>query len=136
MRIFIASSDEKLRLALLLFLENDTGLIVVGLSDRISGLLIQLVGSQPDVLILDGELSSPPVKDLLSELSNLEHRPQTIILTSEPEAAELIRGTTADYYISKVAPPDELLPILNHIRISLINKIPDQDDPPVVSMLL
>jgi DNA-binding NarL/FixJ family response regulator len=120
MRIFIASSDEKLRLALLLFLENDTGLIVVGLSDRISGLLTQLVGSQPDVLILDGELSSPPVKDLLSELSNLEHRPQTIILTSEPEAAELIRGTTADYYISKVAPPDELLPILTQIRLSMI----------------
>ena len=65
MRIFIASSDEKLRLALLLFLENETGMIVVGLSDRISGLLTQLAGSQPDILILDGELSSQPVKDLL-----------------------------------------------------------------------
>ena len=65
MRIFIASTDEKLRFALLLFLENETGMIVVGLSDRFSGLIAQLAGSQPDILILDGELSSQPVKDLL-----------------------------------------------------------------------
>jgi DNA-binding NarL/FixJ family response regulator len=136
MRIFIASPDEKLRLALLLFLENETGMIVVGLSDRLSGLLTQLVGSQPDVLILDGELSSPPVKDLLSELSNLEHRPRTIILTSESGAAELIRGTSADYFIHKNAPPDELLPILNQIRVLMIKKIiPDPDDQPVASSL-
>ena len=32
MRIFIASPDEKLRLAMLLFLENEPGMIVVGLA--------------------------------------------------------------------------------------------------------
>jgi DNA-binding NarL/FixJ family response regulator len=135
MRIFIASPDEKLRLALLLFLENETGMIVVGLSDRLHGLINQLVGSQPDVLILDGELASQPVKDLLVELATLEHRPRTIILTSEPGAVELIRGTTADYFISKVAPPDELLPILTQIRLSMSNKKPDPDDQPVASKL-
>ena len=135
MRIFIASTDEKLRLALLLFLENETDLIVIGLADRLPGLITQLKGSQPDALILDGELASQPVKDLLSDLSNQEQRPRTIILTSETGAAELIRGTTADYFIRKNAPPDELLPVLNQIRISMGNKIPDHDDQPVVSKL-
>ena len=134
MRIFIASPDEKLRLALLLFLENETGMIVVGLSDRLHGLINQLVGSQPDALILDGELSAQPVKDLLVEVATLEHRPRTIILTSEPGAAELIRGTTADYFINKNAPPDELLPVLNQIRQSLINKNPDQQDQPIAKV--
>ena len=133
-RIFIASPDEKLRLALLLFLENETGMIVVGLSDRLHGLINQLVGSQPDALILDGELSAQPVKDLLVEVATLEHRPRTIILTSEPGAAELIRGTTADYFINKNAPPDELLPVLNQIRQSLINKNPDQQDQPIAKV--
>lgn len=135
MRIFIASADEKLRSALLLFLENETGMIVVGLSDRLSGLLTQLAGSQPDALILDGDLSSQPVKDLLLGLSNLEQRPRTIILTSEPEAAEMTKGTSVDFFISKNAPPDELLPILNQIRLSTNNKMPGQDDQPVASSL-
>jgi DNA-binding response OmpR family regulator len=136
MRIFIASTDEKLRLAMLLFLENEPGMIVVGLSDRLPGLIAQLAGSQPDVLILDGELSSQPVKDLLSDLSNLEQRPRTIILTSETGGAELIRATSADYLISKNAPPDELLPILEQIRISMVNKIPDQQDQPITGVPL
>jgi hypothetical protein len=90
MRIFIAIPDEKLRLALLLFLENETGMIVVGLSDRLHGLINQLIGSQPDTLILDGELASQGVKDLLVNLATLKHKPRTIILTSEPGAAELM----------------------------------------------
>jgi len=135
MRIFIASADEKLRSALLLFLENVTGMVVVGLSDRLSGLLAQLAGSQPDTLILDGDLSSQPVKDLLLGLSNLEHKPRTIILTSEPGVAEMIKNTPVDYLISKNAPPDELLPILTQIRLSTNNKMPGQDDQPVAGSL-
>jgi DNA-binding NarL/FixJ family response regulator len=133
MRIFIASSNEKLRLALVLFLENVPGMIVVGLSDRLPGLITQLVGSQPDALILDGELSSQPVTDLLVDLSNLEHKPWTIILTSEPEAVRLIKATTVDYFVSKNAPPDELIPILNQIRVSMDNKYLNQDEQPVAN---
>jgi DNA-binding NarL/FixJ family response regulator len=128
MRIFIASSNEKLRLALVLFLENVPGMIVVGLSDRLPGLITQLVGSLPDALILDGELSSQPVRDLLIDLSNLEHKPWTIVLASEPEAVRLVKATTADYFVSKNAPPDELIPILNQIRVSMDNKYLDQDE--------
>jgi hypothetical protein len=84
---------------------------------------------------LDGELASQGVKDLLVNLATLKHKPRTIILTSEPGAAELIRGTTADYFISKVAPPDELLPILAQIRLSMSNKTLDPDDQPFDSSL-
>jgi DNA-binding NarL/FixJ family response regulator len=134
-RIFIASMDEKLRQALYLFLENAPDVIVVGLSDRLQGLITQLECSQTDVLILDGEMASQPVKDLLLELSNLEHKPRTVVLTSEPGAAELIRSTAADYFIRKDAPPDELLPILTQIHLSMIKKIPDHDDQPVTSKI-
>ena len=84
---------------------------------------------------MDGDLSSQPVKDLLLGLSNLEHKPRTIILTSEPGVAEMIKNTPVDYLISKNAPPDELLPILTQIRLSTNNKMPGQDDQPVAGSL-
>ncbi len=42
MRIFIACADERLRIAMLLLLENEPGIFVVGITDRLKGLLVQL----------------------------------------------------------------------------------------------
>ena len=44
MRVFIASADSTFRLALQLLLEDEPGMVVIGISDRSEGLLAQ-VGS-------------------------------------------------------------------------------------------
>jgi hypothetical protein len=39
LRIFIAFADEKLRIAMLLLLDHEPGMVVVGIPDRLPGLV-------------------------------------------------------------------------------------------------
>lgn len=118
MRIFIACADTRLRVALILLLDHQPGMFVVGISDRLTGLLAQLKASEPDVLLLDWELPVQKMADLLTDMQDLELPPKTIILSISPREKETIMAAGADYFITKDAPPDELLPILNDIRLS------------------
>jgi DNA-binding NarL/FixJ family response regulator len=127
LRIFVACPDMRLRTALFQFLEREHGMNVVGLSDRLPGLFSQLEGSQPDVLLLDWELSAQPIEELLTKFHNLESRPEVIILSARPNEKEKIMAAGADHFIPKDAPPDELLPILNRIRLSRSAKTMDGD---------
>ncbi len=88
LRIFIACADERLRLALILLFDHDPGLTLVGISDRLIGLLVQLDGSEPDVLMLDWDLPLDSMKALVADLQNLQHPPKTIILSAKPQDEE------------------------------------------------
>lgn len=123
-RVFIASGDEKLRLALMMFVDKEEGMAVVGLSDRLSGLLTQLRGSEPDALLLDLDMPSAWKANLLRDLHTINHRPMIVVFTNRPEEKESILQAGADYLIAKDAPPDELVPILNDIRLSRSNSGP------------
>ncbi|NJN82297.1 MAG: hypothetical protein HC802_08495, partial [Caldilineaceae bacterium] len=57
MRILIASADRALRLALLLLLESEPGLVVIGISDQLSNLLTVVDVSHTDIVVLDCEFS-------------------------------------------------------------------------------
>ena len=119
LRVFIACSDEKLRLALIMFLDKEPGIGVVGLSDRLTGLLRQLEGSEPDVLLLDWKSPVQSLAATLGAFCKLERRPKTVVFSTRPEDEGAIKAAGADYFISKDAPPDELLPILDDIRLSV-----------------
>jgi len=118
LRIFIACPDEKLRLALLMFVDHESGMVAVGIADRLTGLLAQLEGSEPDVLLLDWTLPDQSMADLIRDLYKLERRPKIIVFSNRPEDKETLMAAGADYFICKDSPPDELLPILNDIRLS------------------
>jgi DNA-binding NarL/FixJ family response regulator len=118
MRIFLACADERLRLALLLLLDHQPGMAVVGLSDRLLGLFNQVEGAQPDVLLLDWDLSDHTMADFFANIRILERRPQVIVLSIIPQDNEAIRSIGADFIFCKNAPPDELIPVLNEISLS------------------
>jgi DNA-binding NarL/FixJ family response regulator len=122
MRIFLACADERLRLALLLLLDHQPGMVVVGLSDRLLGLFSQMEGAQPDVLLLDWDLSEDKMADFFANIRILERRPQVIVLSTNPQNNEAIRATGADFIICKNAPLDELIPVLNDIGMSGIKQ--------------
>ncbi len=122
MRIFIASPDERLRLALLLFLDHEPGMVVVGMSDRLQGLLEQMAASQPEALLLDYELTKEATAGIVSDLHHLECQPRVIVLSINPEIKETVLAAGADGFISKNAPPDDLLPIIRWFRSSETNK--------------
>ena len=55
---------------------------------------------------------------LLSELHKLKAPPKTIVLSTRPREKEEIMAAGAYHFIIKDAPPDELLQVLNDIRLS------------------
>jgi DNA-binding NarL/FixJ family response regulator len=123
LRIFIAFADEKLRIAMLLLLDHEPGMIVVGIPDRLPGLVTQLDASQPDVLLLEWSIPINSMKELIDDISHLSPSPQVILLSSIPEEKEAVLAAGVDHFILKNAPPDELLLILNRIRLSKTEKI-------------
>lgn len=118
LRIFLACSDKRLRVALLLLLDHQPGMVVVGMSERLPGLLTQLEGAQPDVMLLEWELPAKPMSELLSDFQTLHCRPKIIVLSSNPESKDSVLAAGADDFIGKNAPPDELLPILRRMKLS------------------
>ncbi len=118
MRIFIASSDSMLRLALLLLLESEPGMAVIGVSDRSEGLLTAVEASQSEVLLLDYELVRPAAVDFIYNVHHLDCSPKIIILAIDPDVEAAIQAAGADGFISKNFPPDTLLPLLKKFRTS------------------
>ncbi len=120
-RIFIACADERLRIALIIFLEGEPGLTVVGFTDRLESLLPQLEASQAEILLLEWQLAYPLLKDTLDNVHKLRLTHKVIYFSGTPEDRQQILAAGADYVILKNAPPDELLPILNKIDLQSTN---------------
>jgi DNA-binding NarL/FixJ family response regulator len=116
MRIFIASADGSLRLALLMFLDHVPGMVVVGMSDRSEGLSILVGASQPEVLLLDNDLTKEATAKIVGDLHLLENPPKIIVLSLVPQIKEAILAAGAEGFICKDSPPDDLLPILNRMQ--------------------
>jgi DNA-binding NarL/FixJ family response regulator len=116
MRIFIASADQKFRFALQMLLEDEPGMVVIGIADRSDGLLTQMGAAQPEVLLLDWELTKQEPIDLIGDVQHLEHRPKIIALSINPQVKETSLAVGVNDFISKNVPPDDLLPILRKIR--------------------
>jgi DNA-binding NarL/FixJ family response regulator len=117
-RVFITSANPTLRLALLMLLDGEPGIVVSGMSDRSEGLLNSIGSSQPEVLLLDCRLAIEATADLIGQLLYLQCPPKIIVLSTNPRARESALAAGADGFISENAPPDELLPILRSMRSS------------------
>lgn len=121
-RIFLACADERLKIALLMLLDHDPNMVVAGVSDRLQGLLSQIVASQPDALIFALEESLPVSTSQMADIHNLAHPPVIIYLSNKEEQEESILAAGADYFILTNAPPDELITILDDISATEIQK--------------
>ena len=129
MRLFIASADKTFRLALLLLLESEPGMVVTGMSDRSGGLLASVTAMQPEVLLLDDGLATQAMGQLVNDLHLLEFHPKVIVLSPNPQTAATTLAAGADGFISKSAPPDELLPILRSMRSADTHLSPPMNSP-------
>jgi DNA-binding NarL/FixJ family response regulator len=121
MRLFIASADRALRLALLMLLENEPGMVVIGMSDRREGMLTVVGTSQPEAVLLDEGLAKQATARLVGDLHRLECQPKIIVLSIDPQTKAATLAAGADGFISKNVPPDELLPLLRSMRLSDTN---------------
>lgn len=123
LRIFLACADERLRFALLMLLDQEPGLVVAGMADRLPGLISQLEGAQAEVLLLDWANTGESMGDLFQDVHKLESPPKIIVLSGNPDIREAALEAGAIFFICRDAPPDMLIPVLNDLRLSKINKL-------------
>jgi DNA-binding NarL/FixJ family response regulator len=97
-------------------------MIVAGVSDRLQGLLFQIVASQPDVLIIALEEPLPVMADQIANIHKLSHPAVIIYLSNKEEHEETILGAGADYFILTNTPPDKLIRILEDLSATEIQK--------------
>ena len=119
MRIFLVCADKRLKTAMLLLLDNQPGMVVSGISDRLQGLIDQLEHAQPDVLLMEWENPLGEMKDLFTDIHNLDYPPKILYLSNRQEEREFTLNAGADYFFLTNAPPDDLLKTLNELRLSL-----------------
>jgi len=118
MRLFIASADRAFRLALLMLLESEPGMVVIGMSDRAQGLMTVVGTSKPEAVLLDDGLAKQATGQLISDLHLLECHPKIIVLSLDSTTAAATLAAGADGFVGKNAPPDDLLPLLRKMRLS------------------
>jgi DNA-binding NarL/FixJ family response regulator len=119
LRIFLACADQRLRVALLLLLDEEPGMAVVGITDSLPELLPLVETTQPDALLLEWELPIESLANLLADFRSPGRALKIVFFSNNPEDEEKVTSAGADYFILKNAPPDTLLPILREHRASL-----------------
>ena len=119
MLIFLAESDQNLRLGMQMLLHGEAGMHVIGMAIQAEGLLVQLEASRAEVLILDWQLPGASMPDLLSEIGRMVPPPKIIVLSINPELKMPALSAGADAFISKNSPPDELLEVVRSMKKSV-----------------
>ncbi len=118
MRVFIACGDTEFRSAMLQLVESEPGMVVTGMAGRSDSLLTILRAAQPEVLLLDYELTKEATAPLVRDLHDLKDQPKVVVLAIDPQVKAATLAAGADAFISKDVPADELLPILRRMRAS------------------
>ena len=112
MRIFVAESNEDLRVGLQMILHRDASMHVIGITAQAKGLLAQMEALRPDVLILDWHLSGSLMQELVGTICQHESPPKILVLSDKPEEERETVAAGADMFINKNRPPEELLAAL------------------------
>ena len=120
-RLFIADGNSSVRLALQMVLQQEPGMYVTGMAAEAEGLPAQIEASQPDMLLMDSYLPGASMQDLLSDIRGLETPLKIVVLSIKPEVKGPALAAGADAFISKNAPPEEMLKLILSFRETPVN---------------
>jgi two-component system response regulator MtrA len=116
MRLFIADADAAVRLAIQMSLQQEPGFQVIGIAVSGNGLSSQIKASHPDVLLIDWYLPGEPMKELIADIRALEWQLKIVGISIHPEDESEARAAGVDQFITKAAPPDELMVLLDTMK--------------------
>lgn len=112
-KVIVADDEARLRSALRLRLEHESGIRVVGEATNVGSLLAQAEAKLPDILLVDWELPGLTVAgaglQLLRTLRYWFPQLKVIALSSLPEAKEAALAARVDAFVSKAEPADQLV---------------------------
>jgi DNA-binding NarL/FixJ family response regulator len=119
MRILLADDQPKVRFALRVLLVSMSDISVVGEVTDADELVSQIDSTNPDMVILDWQL--PGLREIGSILALRKDRPDlfVIALSGRPELEQAALDAGADYFVSKIDPPDRLLATVSRFQKQL-----------------
>ncbi|MFO7679819.1 MAG: response regulator transcription factor [Chloroflexota bacterium] len=109
MRILLADDQVTVRSALRLLLEQESQVEIIGESADATAVLQAIERVEPDMILLDWELPGLSPVQLLRLLRYERPLLRIIALSSRPEARKRALAAHVDAFVSKSAPPEELL---------------------------
>lgn len=112
MRVLLADDHPKVRRALRMFMEEESGVRIVGEVSNVEALISQALALQPDLILLEWELQGCPGNNLLCGLRALNLRTHVIVLSWRPECEKDALAAGADGFVSKANGPEQLLAVL------------------------
>ncbi len=112
LRVLLADDQASVRAALRFLLEQESDIVVVGEAADATGLLLSASKLPADVVLLDWELPGLPPRHLLRLLGYERPSLQIIAMSSRPEARPPALRAGAAAFLSKGAPPEEVLAAL------------------------
>lgn len=112
LRVLLADDQASVRAALRFLLEQEPGIAIAGEAADATGLLLAASKLPADVVLLDWELPGLPPRHLLRLLGYERPFLQIIAMSSRPEARQPALRAGAAAFLSKGAPPEEVLAVL------------------------
>ena len=122
LKIFLADANRESRLALQMLLDHQPGMRIVGISVGSEGLIGQVGAAQPDVVLMDWQIIASAPADYIKNLHLIESQPQIVVLHVRSETRRAADEAGADCFVSKDSPPDQLLRILNDLKLEGIQE--------------
>ena len=116
MLIFLAESDQNLRLGMQMLLHQEAGMHVIGLAIQAKGLVVQVEASRAELLILDWQLPGADMPALINDIGGLVSPPKIVVLAVDPEVKALALSAGADAFVGKNTSPDELLEVVRKLQ--------------------
>ncbi len=109
MKVLIADSQLKVRRALSIWVHNQPGWEIAGEAGDAVDLWDKLDQLTPGVVILDCGLPGLPTEELVARVRQASKGVAIILLTTGPIDRRQADSLNADFYVSKVDPPDRML---------------------------
>ena len=116
MLIFLAESDQNLRLGMQMLLHQEPGVHVIGMAIQAEGLVVQVEASRAELLILDWQLPGADMPALINDIGGLVSQPKIVVLAVDPEVKALALSAGADAFVGKNTSPDELLEVVRKLQ--------------------
>lgn len=109
MRVLIADDQADVRSALRILLEQEDQLCLIYEADGIDEILMKTECMQPDLILLDWELSNRGMAQTVGMLRQLDPGVRIIALSGRPEASDAASLAGVDAFVSKGETAERLL---------------------------
>lgn len=116
MRVVLADANAVSRSALRFWLEHEHGVEVVAEAASREDVFFQVDRTSPDLVFVDWENTGSAPCEVVAELRTRWPALRIIVVARRPESRESALAASADGFIRKDAPLDQLRLVLHHRR--------------------